>query len=52
MENNNNVSESSDNNDFQSQIQKPSEQSNPTPPPSEKKYDRMKDPAFTTAPLA
>ena len=46
MEINNTCSESPDNNDVLSQIQKPSEQSISTPPLSKKKYDVMKYPTF------
>ena len=48
-----NISKSSDtdNNDMSSQNYKPSEQSAATPPPSEKKYDILKNPIFLTSPV-
>ena len=50
-EKNNTVSTSLDTNDVEAQIQKPSDLSISTPPPSKKKYDIMNDPAFLTSPL-
>ena len=51
MEIKNTVSESPDNNDVPSQMQKSADQSISTPPPSKKKHDINKDPAFLTYPV-